>query len=63
MSDYRFYDMLRAQLNEEITAKAGDVAIGIATDYADYKLRCGRIEGLREALACAEDVFKKITGN
>ena len=62
MSDYRFYDMLRADIAAEIDERSHSVALGLATDYADYKHRVGVIDGMRESLVRAEEIFKKLTG-
>lgn len=61
MSDYRFYDLLRAELSEQILEESAQIASGIVGDWADFKSRVGHINGLRSSLVVAEEVFRKLT--
>lgn len=49
MSDYRLDEIYQARLSHRIAQEIEALAAGQAKDYADYRARCGRINGLRVA--------------
>jgi hypothetical protein len=53
--------MLRAEISEQIIEKSADLAEGRAADFADYKARVGVLDGMRQSLVIAAEVFKKLT--
>lgn len=54
---------LRKRLDEQIYEKQVSIASGGLSDHAAYKAACGRITGMRDALAIAEDIERKINGD
>lgn len=61
MSDV-FERILVGKLTKEIEAESGRLSSGIAGDYADYRRRCGKIEGLNFALSSCEEARDEIMG-
>ena len=61
MSDYVFYDRLRALLSEQIVEESEQIVSGIVGNWDDFKSRVGHINGMRTALVRAEEVFKRLT--
>lgn len=50
---------LRGKLAKRQDDLVEAIGSGIATDYADYKARCGVIKGLDEAIAILDDMIKQ----
>jgi hypothetical protein len=46
MNEIVILEQLRKRYREEMNAAADNLANGSATDYADYRYRCGVIYGL-----------------
>ena len=46
---------LKAKLEQRFAELSGHLAAGNAEDWADYKERVGRIQGLRDAISMCED--------
>ncbi len=44
-----FVESMLTQIDDQVDAAREELASGKASDLADYKRRCGRITGLREA--------------
>ena len=40
------FDLLRAQIKEEVEAMGASLSAGNAKDYAEYQYLCGKIRGL-----------------
>ena len=55
-----FHARLQDKLQEEIAGLTQALAQGSATDFADYKERCGVIRGLFMALDRAEETRKQV---
>ena len=53
---------LRSRLQEAQAALAGQVAAGLAQDWADYKYRVGRIAGIQEAIDLCSEVEHDLRG-
>ncbi len=52
---------VRARLSVLVREKEQDVGSGLASDWADYKYRCGQVDGLKIAMAMCDDVFKEMS--
>lgn len=50
---------LRGLLNERIEILSQVIMSGQSSDWADYKHRVGKIEGLREAIATLDEIEKE----
>ncbi len=62
MTNYEFYDRLRAMLAERIVQEGDNLARGLAVDFPDYRRRCGCIAGMQDALADAKEIHDQLTG-
>ena len=60
--DLRFYREITEKISGELEKLAAELIAGKATDHSDYKGRIGRIKGLQEALALAQEVQKDVLG-
>lgn len=47
---------IKKKLAEIRATQAGDLGNGLATDWADYQRRVGRLEGLDEALHVCDEI-------
>lgn len=52
------FDVLKKQIQDEITVAAAFVDSGAATDYANYKETTGLIRGLDTSLRIIEDLSR-----
>lgn len=59
MPIYNFADRLKEKITEEINDEQKRLATGMATDWADYKERCGLLKGLRRASDMIDDIDDK----
>lgn len=55
-----FAQRVRERIRERGQHFAGQVTAGSATDYADYRSRTGRIEGLNDALEIVDETLKEM---
>lgn len=62
MAEHLFHIRLSEIISGRIDALKEEMAIGACEDFADYRKRQGRIEGLVEALGHSQDVQKKLLG-
>lgn len=58
--DVRLLDRARKQLTDEIDAKTVQIAGGVASDFADYRYRCGQVQGLTMALDILGGIIKSM---
>lgn len=61
MSDV-FERILVGKLRKELEDESRRLSTGIASDFADYRRRCGKIEGLNFALSFCEEARDEIMG-
>ena len=54
-----FKRKLRAKLQERIAEHVGFLVGNAASDYADYRFRCGQISALHEAIEMCDIVEKE----
>ena len=52
---------VKSRLAALLRQKQEDLATGLASDWADYKYRCGVAEGYREAIAMCDDVLRELS--
>jgi hypothetical protein len=52
---------VKNRLLQLLREKQEDMAMGLASDFPDYKYRCGVAEGLRTAIAMCDDVMKELS--
>jgi len=52
---------VKSRLAELLRDKQEDLAQGLASDYADYKYRCGYAEALKMAIAMCDDVMRELS--
>lgn len=57
-----FYHIQRKRVEEAIEAHTKALETGKATDWADYKLRVGKIEGLKAAWQIFADTHREMMG-
>ena len=60
--DLRLYQEIEREIAERLEKLAAEVVAGKATDLPDYKHRVGRIRGLQDALAVAQEAQKRVLG-
>jgi hypothetical protein len=60
--DLKLYEEIEKALGERLEQIASEVVSGKPVDYSDYKLRVGKISGLREALLIANEAQKRVLG-
>ena len=58
-----FHNHLTHKLLERLEDYLDALSSGCASDFADYRYRCGQIFSLREAIAVAEETRKQILEN
>ena len=58
--DTRIQTEFRKDIAERIADATASLANGAASDFADYRFRCGRIAALNEALEAADEARKRI---
>jgi len=50
----------KAVIQDRISDLSANLATGMASDFAHYKLLCGEIRGLESALGLIEEIMKEI---
>jgi hypothetical protein len=58
--DSRVLEVLSSQLEEQVTALKDHLAIGQATDYAQYRELCGKLHGLLLAQRITSDLQRNL---
>lgn len=61
--DVRLLDRARKEIGEEIQKRQLAVAQGLASDFADYRWRCGEARGLSMALDILTEIVKSMGDN
>lgn len=56
--DLRFQKLLLTQISEEIADRTGAIADGSCQDLADYKQRCGYLQGLHDVVVWVNNIKK-----
>lgn len=60
--DLRLYQELEKDLSAELEKLAAELVGGRAQSFDDYRYRVGRMKGVQDALAIAQEAQKKILG-
>jgi len=60
--DLRLYQELEKSLSEELEKLAAELVGGRAQSFDDYRYRVGRMKGVQDALAIAQEAQKRILG-
>lgn len=60
--DLRLFEEIENALGERLEQLAAELVSGKPIDWADYKMRVGKISGLREALQIANEAQKSVLG-
>jgi len=58
--DVRLLNRARKEIGEEIEATHNQIVGGLAVDFADYRFRCGRVQGLATALDILGEIVKSM---
>lgn len=58
--DVRLLEQARKEIGELIEGRAEVLTSGIATDFADYRFRCGEISGFTAALGIMTEIVRKM---
>ncbi|MFN3706141.1 MAG: hypothetical protein ACK4WM_09160 [Thermoflexales bacterium] len=53
-------EYLSGEFNREIERIEGELALGGAKDYSEYKFLCGVVRGLRTANSIVMDIAKRV---
>lgn len=61
-SDIALKRRLEAAIEATILSESAFLAAGSVEDFADYKFRAGRIQGLRAALGAMQDIADQMMG-
>lgn len=60
--DLRLFEEIEKDVGERLEQIAAELVSGRPVDWPDYKLRVGKISGLREALQIANEAQKRVLG-
>lgn len=60
--DLRLYQELEKDLSDELEKLAAELVGGKAQSFDDYRYRVGRMKGVQDALAIAQEAQKRILG-
>ena len=60
--DLRLYQELEKDLSAELEKLAAELVGGRAQSFDDYRYRVGRMKGVQDALAIAQEAQKRILG-
>lgn len=60
--DLRLFEEIENALGERLEQLASELVSGKPIDWADYRMRVGKISGLREALQIANEAQKSVLG-
>lgn len=60
--DLRLFEEIEKDIGERLEQIAAELVSGRPVDWSDYKLRVGKISGLREALQIANEAQKRVLG-
>lgn len=60
--DLRLYTELENILTGQLEQLAAELVAGKATSFDDYRFRVGRLKGVQDALAAAQEAQKRVLG-
>jgi len=60
--DLRLYQELEKGLAEELEKLAAELVAGKAQSFDDYRYRVGRLKGVQDALAIAQEAQSRVLG-
>lgn len=60
MAKTRFHDLLERKIKEAVQTRSDSIARGQAADYPAYRENVGWLQGMRDALALADDLEKEL---
>lgn len=60
--DLRLYTELENILTRQLEQLAAELVAGKATSFDDYRFRVGRLRGVQDALAAAQEAQKRVLG-
>ena len=60
--DLRLYQELEKGLAEELEKLAAELVAGKAQSFDDYRYRVGRLKGVQDALAIAQEAHSRVLG-
>lgn len=60
--DLRLYTELENILAGQLEQLAAELVAGKATSFDDYRFRVGRLKGVQDALAAAQEAQKRVLG-
>lgn len=60
--DLRLYTELENILTGQLEQLAAELVAGKATSFDDYRFRVGRLRGVQDALAAAQEAQNKVLG-
>ena len=60
--DLRLYQLIEEEYGLLLEKLAAELITGRASDFSDYRYRCGRIHGIREALDIAKEANRRAIG-
>jgi len=60
--DLRFYQEFEKELSAELEKLAAELVGGRAQSFDDYRYRVGRLKGVQDALAVAQEVQARVLG-
>jgi hypothetical protein len=60
--DLRLYTELENILTGQLEQLAAELVAGKATSFDDYRFRVGRLRGVQDALAAAQEAQKRVLG-
>ena len=63
IQDVRLLDRARKEIGQEIENRQAQIVGGLASDFADYRWRCGQVQGLTTALDILGGIVKSMGDN
>ena len=60
--DLRLYQELEKALADELEKLASELVAGKAQSFDDYRYRVGRLKGVQDALALAQEAQSRVLG-
>lgn len=60
--DLKLYQEIQKDFGELLERLAAELISGRATDFADYRYRCGKISAIKEALSIAHEANRRAIG-
>jgi len=60
--DLELYKLLEKEFGDLLEQLAAEIVSGRASDYSDYRFRCGKINAIKDALLIAKKANRKVLG-